>query len=232
MKNLEKTEVIDSSKDTKKKMISAVIAGALVLSGGVYYIQKTISENRVKAELNGKELVNDFTLNGNNCYERSNYFVITRKDLSENEGNDVLVKYKTDKFEKIDCDYLAKEGDFELLNTPSSDAPSVYNSQNYLDIKDNLIVVDSGVGINRTFKIYDLETKESIFSDGYTSGLFDIENDTLSYWRKTNDIPNKDNCSRVDEYNSMGGAKIEGKVVLDLTDTSKKEFSEFRCSSV
>lgn len=230
MKNIEDTEVVESDETFTTKVIVSIIVGILVIGGGIYFGIKNNRENRIKEELNSKEVLNDFTLNGNNCYDRSKYFVITRADLTENAGDDILVKYKKDKHQKIDCKYLLEKNDFELLNTPIGDGPAVSYTQHFSFIKDNLIIVDEGTGIDRDFVIYDLDKQEQVFTDNYSAGLFDLKDNILTYWRKTNDVPNKENCSRVDEYMAMGGAKIEGKISLDITNISDKKFEEFRCS--
>ncbi|HEY5589067.1 MAG TPA: hypothetical protein VIK86_08940 [Candidatus Paceibacterota bacterium] len=230
MKNIEDTEVVESDETFTTKVIVSIIVGILVIGGGIYFGIKNNRENRIKEELNSKEVLNDFTLNGNNCYDRSKYFVITRADLTENAGDDILVKYKKDKHQKIDCKYLLEKNDFELLNTPIGDGPAVSYAQHFSFIKDNLIIVDEGTGTNRDFVIYDLDKQEQVFTDNYSAGLFDLKDNILTYWRKTNDVPNKENCSRVDEYMKMGGAKIEGKITLDIFNPSEKKFEAFRCS--
>jgi hypothetical protein len=233
MKNIEKIEKIEEVNDSKAlaiKIIAAILAAVMVIGGIIYIRQRNIRENRIKAELENKEVVNDFTLDGNNCYDRSNYFIISRADLTGNAGDDILVKFKTDKHQKIDCNYLAEKEDFELLNTPIGDGPAVSYSQHLSNIKNNILVVDEGTGTSRDFVIYDLDKREQIFTDNYSAGLFELNDNILTYWRKTNDIPNKENCSRVDEYMAMGGAKIEGKISLDIFNITDKKFEGFRCS--
>jgi len=230
MKNIEDTEVVESSKTFTNKVIVGVIVAVLIITGGIYIWQKKNHENRLREELNNKEVVNDFKQDGNNCYDRSKYFVITRADLTENAGDDILVKFKTDKHEKIDCKYLLEKNDFELLNTHIGDGPAISYAQHFSFIKDNLIIVDEGTETNRDFVIYDLDKQEQVFTDNYSAGLFDLKDNILTYWHKTNDVPNKENCSRVDEYMAMGGAKIEGKISLNIFDFKDKKFGEFRCS--
>ncbi len=233
MKNIEKVENTEEANNNKAlviKIISAVLAAVIVVGGIIYIRQKNIRENRIKADLESKEVVNDFSLDGNNCYDRSNYFIITRADLTGNAGYDILVKFKTDKHQKIYCKYVAEKEDFELLNTPIGDGPAVSYSQHLSNIKDNILIIDEGTGTSRDFVIYDLNKQEQIFTDNYSAGLFDLKDDILTYWRKTNDIPNKENCSRIDEYMAMGGAKIEGKISLDIFNITDKKFEGFRCS--
>ena len=231
MKDIETTEIMnDGKKELNKKIISAVIAGVIILGGIIVYWQRNVRINRINAELNNKEVLNDFSENGNNCYDRSKYFVISRPDLTDNAGDDILVKYKTSKNQKISCKYQAEKNDFELLNTPIGDGPAVSYGQHFSFIKDNLLILNEGTGISRDFVIYDLDKQTQVFSDNYSEGLFELNDNILTYWRKTNDVPNKENCSRVDEYMAMGGAKIEGKITLDITNPASKKFEAFRCS--
>lgn len=232
MKNIEKTVIVETGKDKKKQIIAAVIAGLLVISGGVYYFQKNVRQNRINDEFNKKEVLNDTTFEGNKCYDRNDYFVITRTDATGNVGEDILIKYKTDKHQKIDCDYKATKDDFELLNTPSGVASGISNLQFFSNIKDNHIIVNKGAAFDYGFKIYDLDKREVAFSDDYSGGLLELKDSTLTYWRITNDISSAKNCAKYDEYQKTGVAVIEGKVSLDISDPTEKKFEEFRCLGV
>jgi hypothetical protein len=216
-------------KNNKLKVTLGIIIGILVLLGASY-LGRSISNRQNKPEegLNNGEIQSDFTLDGNTCHDRSKYFVITRADTSLNAGDDILVKYKVSENNKIDCNYLKGDNDFELLNTPVN-APSS-RSQYFSSINDNLLIVDEGTGTTRSFKIYDLDKRALVFGDTYSAGLFDLQNGVLNYWHKTNDVPNKLNCAKIDEYNKMGGAKIEAKISLNISNPKDREFNEFRCS--
>lgn len=215
-------------KNNKLYIVLWVVIGILVLIGASYLGRSIMNrQNMAKGILENKESASDFTLNGNTCHDRFKYFVITRLDLSGNAGEDILVKYKTGENYKINCEYLKEDNDFELLNTLLG--ISSY-SQYFLSINDNLLIIDEGTGTNRSFKIYDLEKREKIFSDGYSGGSLDLQDGVLSYWHKTKDVPNKLNCAKLDEYNKMGGAKIEAKISLDTSNPKDREINEFRCS--
>jgi hypothetical protein len=227
------TEVVAGPIENPKKqknlyVIIAIVVGILVLFGASYVGRSiTNQQNKLNEEFNKYDIPSDFTLNGNTCHDRFNYLVITRTDSLGNAGDDILVKYKTDKNQNIPCEYIVEDSDFELQNT-CSDKTICYHSQYFSNIKDNLLIVDEGTGTSRSYILYDLSKRESIFKDSY-SGTLELKDNTLSYWHTTNDIPNKENCSKLDEYLKMGGAKIEAKTSLDITNTKDKKFSEFRC---
>jgi len=214
-------------KKNKLYIVLWVVVGILILIGASY-LGRSITDSQNKAK-EGLNVPNDFTLNGNTCHNRSNYFVVTRADLSGSRGDDILIKYKVGESNKIKCEYLKNDGDFELLNTPI-DAPSI--SQHFLSLNDNLLVVDEGNGTIHSFTIYNLDKREKVFSDTYSAESFDLQDSTLTYWHKTNDIPNKLNCSKVDEYNKSGGAQIEAKMSFDVSNPKDREINEFRCTSL
>ncbi|TSC52324.1 MAG: hypothetical protein LiPW41_535 [Parcubacteria group bacterium LiPW_41] len=174
----------------------------------------------------------DFALNGNNCYDMANYFVIVRAN-PQSAGEDILVKYKLDKNQNIPCDYSLEETDFEIKNT-CNDGPLCYRAQHLSGVFDNLLVIDEGTSPeNRGLIVYDLIKKSMVFSDTYNSSdnSLDPQGDIISYWHSTKDIANDQNCPKIKEYQSLGGgAKIETKISLDLLSLARKELGETRCS--
>ena len=214
-------------KNNKLYVVLGVVLGILVLVGAAY-LGRSINnrENKAKVSLAVTGSQSDYSLNGNTCHDRSNYFIVTRKDASGNAGEDILVKYKVKEDTKIECKYSKSSNDYELPNTTSE---GQILAQYFSNADNNLLIVDEGTGTSRDFKIYNLDKREKVFTDTYSSGLFDLKNGILTYWHKTNDVPNKENCTKVDEYNAMGGSKIEAKTTLNLLSLSKK-YNEFRCS--
>jgi|GEM_PF-5010259 len=207
-------------KNNKLNIIMGVIILVLILIG-TSYLSRSILDRQNKE----REAKSDYSLNGITCYLNEKYFVIDRTDLSGDAGEDILVKSKMDNDEKLDCNYVVEEGDFELLNTNIG----LSNSQYFSYLNDKLLILNQGTGVRRDFIIYDLEKKEKVYSDSYHSSLFDLKDGILTYWHMTNDIPNKENCSRIDEYNKIAGAQIQGKIVLNLSDLNDKNYTEFRC---
>ncbi len=174
----------------------------------------------------------DFVLNGNNCYDTANYFVITRAN-PQNAGEDILVKYKSDKSQNISCNYSLEETDFEIKNT-CNDGPSCYRAQHLSGVFDNLLIIDEGTSPeNRGLIVYDLTKKSMVFSDTYNSSnnSLDPQGNIISYWHSTKDIADEQNCPKIKEYKSLGGgAKTETKISLDLSSLTRKELGETRCS--
>ncbi len=216
-------------KNKNNKIFTALIVGVIILILiGASYLSKSI----LNRQNNKTEDRSEFSVNGFTCYDLDNYFVITRLDLSGNPGDDILVKYKKDQEQdrgQINCDYKVEDNDLEILNTPLN---TVTYYQYFSSINNDLLIIDEGAESNKSFRIYDLVKRQKVFGDTYSLGLFDLQNNTLTYWHKTNDIPNKSNCSKIDEYNLKGGARIESKMSLNLLDLTERKYGEFRCSSI
>jgi hypothetical protein len=220
----------------KTNTVLLVIIIILLAIGGVYWFSKNKSEDKKIKNSSfspeNEKIINDFTLNGNNCYDRTSYFVITRADPL-NGGDDILIKYRSDKNQNIACDYSLGNTDFELKNF-CDDGPVCYRAQHFSSITDNLLIVDEGTGTeNRNIVIYDLVKKAKVFSDTYNSSVDSIkpQGNLISYWQTTNTVANSQNCPKIKEYqNQGGGAKIETKISLDLSTLTKKELGETRCS--
>jgi len=212
---------LDYTGKNKLNLIIGLLALALILIGAVY-LGRIIKERQNEK----REAESANSLNKINCYENDKYFVVVRSDSSNNEGEDILVKSKMNNEEKLDCNYLKEETDFELSN---SNVEGLSNSQHFSYLKDELLIVGQGIGEKSDFIIYDLEKREKVYSDNYYSSLLELKDGVLNYWRITNDIPNKENCSKVEEYNKNGKAQIQGKIEIDLNNMNEKRFVEFRC---
>lgn len=234
-KPIEKT-IINSAKEVtsekqNKLYFFVIIIVCILILIGASYLGRNIrnSKNKVGNELINNEISSDYDLDGNICHDRANYFIVTRADLSGDAGDDILIKHKTSEDKNIECQYKVAEGDFELLNNRSEGFDLYSHNQFFSYIKDNFLVLNEGTGTNRTVRVFDLEKQQDVFSDNY-HGELDLQDSTLIYWRVTKDIPNQENCSKINEYKKNGmGAQIETKVFLNLTDLIKEEFKEFRC---
>lgn len=228
VKSVEKKEKGETENNALNIIIGIIIAVGILFV--LFYLGKGIinRQNKSVVELDNKEYKGEFNLNGNTCYDLKDYFIVTKPDPMSS-GSDILVKYKTAQSHNIKCEYYVEINDFELKNT-CFDGPVCYRAQWFKYIKDDFLIVDLGTGTSRSFEIYNLDNQQRVFTDNYSGELFDLQDNILTYWRTTNDIPNKENCSKVDEYKKIGGAKIETKVFLNVSDLTKKEFSEFRCS--
>lgn len=230
VRSIEKVEDKEIKNNTINIVIGIIIAVGILFA--LFYLGKGIinKQNKIVVESDNKEYKGEITLNGNTCYDLKDYFIITRDEINE-PGENILVKYRKENVKEFNCEYMVEEDDFELKNTREENSNIINYAQYYSSIQDNKLIVGSGTGTKRELRIYDLTTKEEVFTDDYNSGregLYLKEN-ILTYWRTTNDIPNKENCSKVDEYKKMGGAKIETKVSLNLIDLTKTQFKEFKC---
>jgi len=232
-------------------IILAIIT-VLIVGGGAYYLgtknnivnnpvlQNT--EENLPAENQNQNVTNQTSTedqtfkkssssSNTNCIYNSKYFVIDRADpLSA--GDDILIKYKTEKNQNISCEYVVSKTDFEIKNS-CNDGPVCYRAQYSSNLKNNLLIVDQGTGTeNRGIIIYDLIKKSEVFKDTYSSGdLLYPDNNTISYWINTKETANKENCPKIDEYEKQGGgAKLETKVSLDLSNFTKTNLGESRCS--
>lgn len=222
-------EVLDKKNGTY--IIISMLVGILILFGAAYLGKGIMNkQNNEKIELSDKQIEGKILLNGNTCYNQKDYFVITKAEVND-PGENILVKYKKDSGKEYNCEYKVEEGDFELKNIRIENNLSINHAQYFSYIQDDKLIVDSGTGTKRELLIYDLKTKEKVFKDDYNLhqvGL-DLKENVLTYWRTTKDVPNLENCSKVEEYKKMGGAQIETKVSLNLIDLTKTEFKEFRC---
>lgn len=154
------------------------------------------------------------------CEESSKYFVILASRFSV---SDFLVKYKTDKDQVIPCDYIVAEGDFEIKNQDAT---------YFLALTDNFLLLDRGTAPPpRILIVYDLINREKVYTAKYSSHP-SISNDTITYWTPTDEKVTEDNCPEINEFLGRSlGAEIEAYVTLNLTDLTKEESGEYRCSA-
>jgi len=155
------------------------------------------------------------------CVDNSSYFVVS-KSLKDSVGSDILVKYKTSTSQNFACSYIVKLGDFEIKNQ---------KAEYFYGITNNFLITDSGTGPNeRGLIVYDLNLKKKVFEDTYTEPL-SIQNNSLTYWTSANTKATSQNCPKLAEYTSQGlVGVIERHVTLDLSNLTKKDLGESRCS--
>ena len=173
--------------------------------------------SKQSSDLNIHEIVNSENQNNIVCHEYPNYVAMSRLRIAET-GSDVLVKYKTNKNEKIPCNYIVEKNDFELKNK--------YSADYFLAIEDKFLIMDSGTAVNnRGLFIYDLSTQNEVFHDLYSYGRPIIKDNTVTYWINTQKPVTIENCPNL--YNS-GGAFLS-QVSLDLGTLNKKDLGEEQC---
>ncbi len=231
VKSVEKVEKVENEEiknNTLNIVIGIIIAVGILFA--LFYLGKGIisKQNKIVVESDNKEYKGEVTANGNTCYDLEDYFVVTRNEINE-PGQNILVKYRKDNEKDYSCEYIVEDGDFELKNIRTENSNTINYAQYYSNLKDDFLIVDEGTGSSRTVRIFDIEKYKEVFNDSY-HGELNLDGSILTYWRVTRDIPNKENCSKVDEYKKNGvGAQIETKVSLNLIDLTKTEFKEFKC---
>lgn len=153
------------------------------------------------------------------CRENSKYLVLIKQP--EAGVSSLLIKNKTNSQEKIACNYIVDQADFELKNLEAT---------YFLALVNNFLVLDIGTGPARNLIVYNLENRQQIFTDGY-SDLTSNSANTITYWASTDQKTTTTNCPKLNEYLSGGlGAAIEARVSLNLKTLVKKELGEFRCA--
>ena len=163
------------------------------------------------APINIKNITPETTISKDvTCNDNINYFVVSR-DMKDSVGTDILVKYKTDKDQHFNCNYVVEKNDFE--------------------IKNNFLITDNGTGPDpRVLVIYNLNSRKEVFTDEYFSQDLIIQDNAITYWSPTSQKATSNNCPKLDEYLSDGlGTEIDSYIALDLATLLKKELGEYRC---
>jgi hypothetical protein len=163
------------------------------------------------------------TASGLRCKENDKYFVIADGYNSVSGLSNILVKYKREEDQKIDCNYVVESTDFEIKDQWAT---------SLLALTDNFLVLDIGTApVPRVFDIYDLSNRKKVYSDHYSTPT-NIKNDLITYWSPINEKVTNENCPDLDKYSEGGlGAGIEAHVTLDLSNLVKKDLGEHRCSA-
>lgn len=194
----------------KKTLIIFII---IIISGYFIYNNK---KNNTYINQESKPIYNSNNVDIKpQCYDYDKYFVIKKNKLDQ-VGEDIIVKYKKNIDEKINCEYIVNVGDFEFKGTSPDHFKLIYKKY---------IIIDIGTSIERQFSVYDLDTREEVYKNNIQGGV-NISDNLLTFKVVTPDIPNKDNCLNYDEIKSMGGGiALYENVTFDL-DTLKELVSD------
>ncbi|MSU54855.1 MAG: hypothetical protein EXS48_03440 [Candidatus Staskawiczbacteria bacterium] len=155
------------------------------------------------------------------CNENSKYFVIS-KDTPNVGGTNILVKYKKDYSQPIQCIYArGSANDIEF---------KAGEPQYFLALTDNFLILDSGTGPEpRGLTAFDLIKKQGVYNDSYAKPI-STSGDTITYWSPNNQKVTPQNCPQGNEWLRQGLPPImESHVILNLLDLTKKELGEYRC---
>ncbi len=155
-----------------------------------------------------------------NCYESPKYLVIA-KEVQGRTGTDFLIKYKSRPDEKLSCNYIFGNNDFEIKNEWA---------EYFAGLKDDLLILDSTTGPGPSgLIIWDLKKRKKVY-EGSWSDPEESKNDSLVYWMETGEATDN-NCPELKNWESHGlGAAIETKVILNLSNFKITKTQETRCS--
>lgn len=155
-----------------------------------------------------------------NCYESPKYLVIA-KEVQGRAGTDFLIKYKSNLDEKLSCNYIFRNNDFEIKNEWA---------EYFAGLKDDLLILDSTTGPGPSgLIIWDLKKRKKVY-EGSWSDPQETKNDSLVYWVETGEATDN-NCPELKNWKAHGlGAAIETKVILNLSNFKISKTQERRCS--
>jgi hypothetical protein len=155
-----------------------------------------------------------------NCYESPRYLVI-EKEVQGRLGTDFLIKYKSKQDEKLSCNYVFVNNDFEIKNEWA---------EYFAGLKDDLLILDSTTGPGPSgLIIWDLKKRKKVY-EGSWSDPEESKNDSLVYWMETGEATDN-NCPEFRNWKEHGlGAAIETKVILNLHNFKISKTQETRCN--
>ncbi len=198
----------------------------IVVTGIVLFFALSKSENTSLIINDAPEtIITDslvaYQLENTQCYDSNKYFVIEQPAL-QNPGSNFLVKYKKTTDEYFPCEYSVKYGDFELRNPGGADY--------FTALTNHFLVTDSGTAVNnRGITLYDLNSRQEVFHDQYSSGDPVITETSISYWKNTGETVTKDNCVESADSQRVAKNTIVTHITLDLITMIKKDHNEKRC---
>ncbi len=202
-----------------KFLLVAMILIIISLVGwGVYAY---INNNQISklSDNKSEQIVN--TPNNISCNENDKYFVVS-KDIPDSVGTYILVKYKKDYSQPIQCTYIrGSANDIEFKSG---------TAQYFLALTDNFLILDSGTGPEpRGLTVFDLTKKQGVYNDSYAKPI-STNGDTMTYWNPTKEKVTVQNCPQGSEWLKNGLPPIiESHVTLNLIDLTKKDLGERRC---
>jgi len=123
-----------------------------------------------------------------------------------------------------------KYSESELLAMVKSQ--SWYDEATYfIALENNFLILDQGTAPDpRGLIVYDLNINKKIYSDRYSKPI-EVKNNTITYWSPIDTKVTKENCPESIEWaKNWLGAGMESHIILNLSDLSKKESGEYRCS--
>ncbi len=155
-----------------------------------------------------------------NCYECAKYLVVA-KEVQGRTGTDFLIKYKSNSREKLACNYVPGNGDFEIKNEWA---------EYFAGLRNDLLILDSTTGPGPSgLLIWDLTKRKKVY-EGFWSDPEESKDDLLVYWMETGEAT-PTNCPELEHWKSQGlEAAIETKVKLNLSNFQITKTQQTRCS--
>jgi hypothetical protein len=154
------------------------------------------------------------------CYESAKYLIVG-KEVQGKLGTDLLIKYKSNPREKLLCDYVPGNEDFEIKNEWA---------EYFAGLKNDLLILDSTTGPGPSgLTIWDLAKRKKVY-EGSWSDPEESKDDLLVYWMETGEATDT-NCPELEYLKSQGlEAAIETRVMLNLSDFRITKTPQTRCS--
>lgn len=158
------------------------------------------------------------------CYEYKSYFALVRISLQGEmvKGSDILIRAKKEEHQQIQCDYVAKQGDFEI---------KAVLGQTFGGIKSDLLLVDTAIGPNqeRLLTLYDLVLQKRLYETNYVEPVV-ISQSGLSFWRLKR-FANSEDCASASKSAGLRST-IEVSVVFDIHSLRERETGAIRCGAL
>jgi hypothetical protein len=147
------------------------------------------------------------------CFESDKYFFVSN-------GQNILIKTKQKQDQKIACEYIVQENDFEIDGL----------AKFFLAFENNFLILDVGTSPSyRRLFVYDLIEKQKIYEDYYSKPII-IKNNTISYWALSEEKATKENCADFEKNSANGlGTVIEFYQMINLDSLEKKNLNQERC---
>jgi hypothetical protein len=152
------------------------------------------------------------------CHEFP-HVVVVERIIGDSVGTDFIIKWRSDVKEQIRCEYVRGERDFEL-----KDAWPEY----YLDLKGNLLILDSGKGAMRGIDIWNIDSRSRVYTSAY-SELLEVHADAVEFWTEAEPATDV-HCKGNDEWAANGlPATAEARVILKLPELKLIRTADTRC---
>lgn len=151
------------------------------------------------------------------CHVTPQYIVLE----SQHQPNDILIKYRLNPNDKVNCQFHFEKGDF-LIREQEDDA------QYFLGLQGDFLLLDHGTGPDRSFTVWNLKKRVEVFSSDYSDPTKPGLN-SFTFWKETSE-GNVNNCPDYKKITSDSLTPIvETQVTLDLSTMKIIKSNNVRC---